>query len=819
MTLLRDVAFTFRVWRRSPAGVVACVLMLAIGLAAAATTVSAMQTISSSALPFERPGELVQIFQRFTPRANMDRMSVAPANYRDWTQATSFSGMAAYRQVSLNMTGRAGAERVRAVQADPALFTVVGTRPLLGRTLQVGDSDPALAPPVVISASLWARSFDHDEQVIGRTVALNGQSHTIVGVMPARFRFPIGWTLGDVEAWTPLRLTPTEADTRQNTTLEVVARLRQGVSRVQAQSEMDGITSALALQHPATNTNWASNVLPLSERISGGLGRTLLMLGLAVAALLVIMCVNVANLLLARGMDRQTELAVRAALGADRGRLIRQLLVEGLVLALVAASVGLIVAGWLVQLVSGAAPAGPLRELQEMRLSASTIGLTYAIALIVGLVFSVVPALLATGRQLRTTLADHGRTGDAIGLTRLKSLLVVVELALAVTLLICGSSVLSSFTHAMSIDPGFDSRQALTFKVTLPVERYREPADWLRYFERLEEAAKAVPGVTHAGLGSGAPMDGGGAVFRYRVLGVPPPAPEERASSAEFMRVGADYFAAAGIGLKAGRTLTSRDGHLARVAIVNESFVRRLPEGTSAIGAQVVLQGDLNRSTTAQDAGAPIEIIGVVADTKHYAMHLMTPPMIYVPLAQDPSRAMSLVVRADGDPATLWPDMRRVLAALDPEVPMFGARTFTEVVHANQAMFRVNTWIFAALGVIAWLVSIVGVYGVFANMVARRRFEFGLRAALGASRRHLVTLVMVPSVWLSVSGLVIGIALSWPAFNLVALMLKQALNLDLTPDRLGIGLAVGATMVVSAAVATLIPSIRASRADPASVWR
>jgi putative ABC transport system permease protein len=690
----------------------------------------------------------------------------------------------------------------------------------LGRTLGARDDEPAAEPAVVLSDALWRRRFNGSVKIIGERMLVNGRSAVIVGVMPRHFRFPVGWLSSDVELWMPLRLTPEESANRRATTLDVVARMKNAVSRETAEAELDVIARRLETEFPATNADWSVNVFPIRERVSSGLGSVLGFLALAVGAILAIACANVANLLLARGLDRQAELTVRTAIGAGRTRLVRQLVSEGLVLSALGGLGGIAFTVWAVSALSALAPQGALRDLGSMRVNGMVLVFAVALSALVGVVFSLLPALTQSRVSLAGALHDGARAGDGRGRSRLRSGVAVAELAIASALLVCASAALQSFRHHMTLDPGFDAANAVTMRIALPNERYPTASSRVELFEQLEAAVRTVPGVTAVAVGSNAPMDGGGAVYRYRVPGRPAPDPSERRLFTQYLSVGRDYFTAAGIAVLRGRTFSDADREGApRVVIINEAFVQREFGDLDPMGAQIVLEGDVNRSAAAQAPFPPIEIVGVVADTKHYGLQNVTPPMLYVPMRQDPQASIALVVRTDGEPTAVVPGIRARLRRLDSQQPVYGIRTLEQVVRDSHSLFTLSTVLLAAFGASALMLSLVGVYGVFSTSVARRRREFGLRLALGAAPGDLAGLVLRRSLALSAVGLGAGLVVSWPALRALAEAMRSSMNVDLAADWSGAAVIVSVSMLVATSVAGLMPATRASKTDPLVVWR
>ena len=819
--LARDVSYGFRSMRRNLAFTISALLILALGIGANTAIFSADDAILFRVLPYKDPGRLVEIFQKYLPNPNADRMPVAPANYLDWQKdGRSFESFAAWQQASFNLSGVVP-ERVRAARVSANLFSVLGVVPELGRAFESGEDSPGNSSVAILSYGLWQRRFAGDKGILGKNIRANEQTYTVIGVMPLGFRFPIGWLPTDVEVWTPLVLENEQKSSRKDISLDVIARLHPGLAAAQAQIGLDTIARRLAQAYPDTNKDWGVNVMPLDDRGVSDFRGLFEFLSLAVGLVLLIACANVANLLLARGLDRQKELTMRTALGARRSRIVRQLMTEGILLSISGGILGAGLAYLGLRALISMAPTMDLPELKSASLNAPVLACSLGLSILTGFLFSIFPALTVSKLSLQGTLQASGRssTSTAHG-QRLKTALMVGELALTLALLVCAGDVLKSFAHYMNIDPGYDPHHVLTMRTVLPKQKYVKPQQWSAFFNQVVEETKSIPGVVAAAAGSGAPMEGAGGVYRYHVAGRPAPKAIDTHSMAEYFRVSPDYFRTTGMTLLRGRNILDTDSEgRSGVAVVNEEFVRReFPHG-DPIGQKVILAGDVNDSAATASTGTALEIVGVVNDTKEYGLYHMTPTEIYAPLSQDPQASMALLVKTATDPGSVVTGIRRRIAKIDPDQPVYNIQSLETIFREDHAFFRFNTLLLSAFATMALVLSLVGLYGVISYAVSQRTREFGIRVALGASSLRILLMVLGQCVWMSVLGMIAGAALAWPAIHFLARTLKQTLHLDLTgtgPWLFG-GFCSG--MAVAILLAAFIPAHRATKADPMQALR
>jgi putative ABC transport system permease protein len=818
----RDVQYGLRTMLRRPAFTLAALLMLGLGIGANTAIFSADDAVMFRKLPYRDPSRLVEIFEKNVSDPQEDKMPVSPGNYFDWRAETgAFEDLATWRIASLNLSGEDHPERVRSAEVSANLFGVLGVAPMVGRDFRSGEDAPGRNAVAILSYGLWQRRFGGIPEIVGKTIRANGQVYTVAGVMPPGFRFPIGWLSTDVEVWTPLSWSDAERTSRTDTVLDVLGRLRPDVTVTQAQRRLAVVAQHLADAYPATNREWTVNLMPLSDRGVGDFRALFWLLSIAVALVLLIACANVANLLLARGLERQKELMVRSALGAGRGRLTRQLVTEGVLLSLAGGLLGIGFGYAGVRMLAATAPVSELPELKHAALNLPVLGLALGVAVITGLLFSLVPALTVSGLSMRGSLQETGRANTStVRGQRLKMALVAGEMALTLALLLCAGDIVNSFWLYMRIDPGFDARDVLTMRIALPLKKYSSAAEEALFLDRVVQAANTIPGIRAAAIGSGAPMEGQGTVMRFHKAGAALAATAVGRSSAEYERVTPDYFHVTGMRLIRGRGVLASDrAGDPSIAVVNETFAKKQFGDADPIGKVLYLDGDVNASAMAKTAGPPLTIVGVIHDTKEYGQFQITPQMIFVPIAQDPEPSVSLLVKTVPGVKDVLPAVRERVARLDAEQPVSNARSLEALVADQHAFFRLNTMLMVSFAAMALLLSVIGIYGVVAYAVSQQRREFGIRLALGSSRGRILSLVLRQAAWMSGVGIAIGLILSWPSTQWLAGTLKASLLLTLKATGPVLYAALSSGMVLAMVLSCLIPAYRATQADPMDTLR
>ena len=795
-TLRQDLRYALRALRRNPGFTLAAVLTLALGIGANSAIFSLVNGVLLRELPYPEPARLMTVWGHYP---STGRSTVSLPDYVDWREGTrTFAELAARYGRTLNLGGGEGfdgePEQVASDLVTPNFFRTVGVALALGRAF-VEEEGRAGAPEVaVLSHGLWRRRFAADPAILGRSVVLNGRPFTVVGVAPEGFRF-----LRDVDVWTPLRVDMSTQ--RRSEFLTVVGRLRPGVTPVQAKADMDAVARRLAERYPETNASWTSlEVLPLKEYLVGDVRRPLLVFSGAVALVLLIACANVANLLLARASGRSREIAVRLALGAGRPRLVRQLLTESALLALLGAATGLVLAVWATRGLQVAA-ARLVPRLDEVQVDGTVILFSLGLAVVTGLLFGLAPALRLAGGPLATTLRDGTRSVGGGRLARFRSGLVLGEVALAVILLVGAGLLLQSFERLTRVNLGFRPEGVLTYGLVLPSAVYGDDAQLPALYERILERTRALPGVRSASMASELPM-GGANYITFQIEGRTPPA--DVGEDLQPFAVSPGHFATLGIPLRRGRLLETGDAAGAPdVAVVNEELVRRFFGGGDPIGRRISVDG------TGEGAPRWMTIVGVVGDVAQEAVTAAPYPQVYAPLAQSPVRTVAVAVRTEGAPMALARAARGALAAAEPGLPPRDVRTLEERVGDTIAMPRVSAVVFSLFAAVALALAAIGLYGVLAYTVTQRTREIGIRLALGAAGSEVLRLVLWQGMRPALAGIVVGLLAALATTRLMGSLLYGVGATDPLTF-----VAVPLFLATVALAAIWIPARRAAHVDP-----
>jgi putative ABC transport system permease protein len=795
---LSDFRFAVRGLLRSRAFTAAALLTLAIGIGANAAIFSVLDALLLKPLPYPDPERLVIVWEKNIPRQRMDNV-VSPGNYIHWSeQARVFERMAGVGQASffrMTVTGGSGdPEEVPAQAVTADFFPILDVRPAHGRWF-LPEEDTPDTRVVVLSHALWTRRFGADPDIVGRAVTLNGNAFTVVGIMPPQFFF----IEREAALWVTIGLRA-EARTPRGRWMLVVARMKPGVPVQQAQAEMDTITARLTAQFPEFNTGWGANVVPLHQQVVGRVRPAVLTLVTAVGAVLLIACANVANLLLARGASRRRELAVRAALGAGRGRLVRQLMAENLALAVVGAVGGLLLAWWGIATFRVAAESGvSLPRAHEIALNARVMLFTVGLSLVTALLFGLAPAFAAAGLDLQNSLKDGARADDARG-GRLRSLLVVSEIAIALVLLAGAGLLIRSFARLVNVDPGFRAEHVLSAKISIPSVGYDNTGKVIRFFDDLVKRVEAMPGVRAAGGVSFLPLAGPAAATGFEIEGREK-SPLGAGPVCEVRVATGRYFTAMGIPHIAGRLFDERDSReKTRTVIINQTMAKQYWPNEDPIGKRI--------SVYWNDPGLD-EIVGVVGDIRHATLETASRPMIYYPPGRFSYPWMALVLRAAGDPAALGPALVKEVHAMDPSLPVANLQPMDAVVSRSVAERRMVMAILAGFAIVAALLAAIGIYGVMAYSVAQRTREIGVRVALGAKPGDILRLVLGRALGLTAIGAAVGAA---GAIALTRFM--TTLLFDTEPTEPAVFAMVIGGIVAVAVAASLLPGRAAARVDP-----
>jgi predicted permease len=806
-TLLQDARYALRALRRNPAFTAVAVLTLAVAIGANTAIFSVLNAVLLTPLPFPEPDRLVMVWE-WSHRSGNRRNVVAPYNYLDWRRdSRSFAELAAYADVRANLTGLDQPEEVAVGYVTANLFPLLGLQPLRGRAFTADEDRPGAPRVAVLSFELWQRRFGGSPAVVGQTIALNGTPFEVVGVMPRAFSLGLPRSFqrpGQMtELWTPLRLDPA-ADYRGRTGRYLVTfgRLNPGVSAGQAEADVQTIAARLAGAHARTNTGWSATVVPLTEQIVGGARRSILVLAGVVAFVLLIACANVANLQLVRAAARRRELAVRSALGAARGRLVRQLLTESVVLALAGGAAGLLLAFWAGEALARLG-ATSVPRLAEVALDGRTLAFTSGLAVLTGLLFGLVPAVQVARGELQEGLKEGAR-GSAGG-SRTRTALVASQVAIAMVLLVGAGLLLRSFARLQAVDPGFNPDGVMTARLNLPGRAYDTPEKQVAFFQQLLERVRALPGVQSASAISFLPFAGLGSRTSFRIEGRPVPAAGQFPST-DVRAAMPDYWRTLGIPLVAGEALDARDiAGAPRRVVINEAFARAHFPGENPVGKFVIMPwGEDLRG----------EIVGVAADTRQFGYDVEPYPMIYWAMPQFPLSFMSLAVRTAGEPDAVVPSLRAAVRSLDADLPLADVRPLGDFLGESVAQRRFTMALTATFAAVALLLAAVGLYGVLAYGVAQRTREIGVRVALGAARRAVIGLVIREGMMVVVAGIASGALLAVALTRVMTTLLYGVGPLDPVTY-----VAVAAVLGAVALLASWLPARRAARVDPMAALR
>ena len=799
---LQDLRLGTRLLLASPAFTIAAVAALAIGIGANTAIFAVVNTLLIQPLPYKDPDRLAIVWEHNLPRDRRNNV-VSPGNYLHWREMNSVFAEMSIVSMTFRAahTGGGEPEEVKQQIVNATLFPMLGVNAALGRVFTAEEDRPDANRFVLLSDRFWRRRFGADSNVIDRTIILNGDPFTVVGVMPA------GFSILDknVDIWVPAGFSA-EARTPQGRWTMVVARLKDGITFPQAQQDMTRVAGLLTTMFPAFDTGWTARVVSLKEQLTGDVRPALLILLGAVGFVLLIACANVANLLIVRATTRHRELAVRAALGADRARLIRQLLSESLLLSVIGGAGGLALAWWALNFLRSVVAATlPIQRLEFVGINGWVLLFTCAIALGSGLLFGIIPAFTAAGISLTDALREGGRTGTARRGRGIRQALVVLEMALALVLLVGAGLLVRSFQTLMHVNPGFDPSKTITMKVTLPSGSYKDDVQIIGFFDRLFGRIDSLPGVLAAGGVSFLPLNGLGSATGFTIEGQEKPRAGEEPVS-EVKVVTHDYFRAMGIPLLRGRLFDGRDtAPNTRRIIVSQELVTQYFGDRDPIGRRIVLSWN--------DQG-PDEIIGVVGDVRSVNLETQSRGASYLPPARFAYPFLSIAVRTSADGLGLAPSIVNAVHELDPNIPVSEIRSMSEVMAVSTTERRLTMVLLLIFSVVALLLASVGIYGVISYSVTQRTQEIGIRMALGAQRRDLLRMVVGNAMLLASVGIALGAA---GAFVLTRLM--TTLLFSVKPQDPATFLAVAILLVGVAALASYVPGRRATRVDPVVALR
>ncbi|HEV2884230.1 MAG TPA: ABC transporter permease [Pyrinomonadaceae bacterium] len=803
-TFGQDLRYGARMLIKTPAVTLIAIIALTLGIGANTAIFSVVHAVLIRSLPYDDGERLAIVWENRRSGKGNPQNVINLGNFFDWKEQNSvFSDMAVFFDRNVNLIGEGEPEELPGQIATPNLFSVLGVNPLMGRTFAPDEGKPGAPKVVVISYDLWERRFGRDPNIIGRKLTLNNEPNEIIGVLTPE----VGWYIqkGSMiskapEIWSPWQVSD-ELRQRRGRFARAVARLKPGVTMEQAQNEMNVIGARLEQEHPKFNTNWGVTVVPLRTQFSGRIRTPLLILLGAVGFVLLIACANVANLLLARAASRKKEIALRAGLGASRGRIARQLLTESLVLSAVGGALGLLLAWWGTRALLALSPP-ELMDLRDTTVNLSVLAFTVGLTLLTGIVFGLVPAFEASRFDLNESLKEGGKNpGGGAGSLRLRNIFVVIQVALALVLLVGAGLLMKSFSRLQSVEPGFDPNNLLTVRVTLPDGKYNTESKRVNFFKQALEKVRALPGVESAGAINTLPFDGPHSGTRMAIEGRPQLPPGQELSTGVCV-TDVNYFQTMRIPLKRGRLFTEQEAtEMRHVVVVNEAFARENFPGEDPLGKRVVI--------SMKEVNVPTEIIGIVGDNRHLGLDTELEKMAYWPHPELSTSGMTLVIRARGDATSLAPATRDIIHQLDPEQPIGSVNTMHGLMARSIARTRFNAVLLGVFSVVALVMAAVGIYGVMSYSVQQRTHEIGIRMALGAQQRDVLQLVVKQGVILGIIGVAAGLLAS---FGLTRLMVSLLFEVTATDMRTFAGVAAGLFIVTL--IACYIPARRATKVDP-----
>ena len=798
--MIQDLRYGMRMLLKQPGFTFVAILTLALGIGANTAIFSVVYSVLLRPLPYAAPEKLMALYSMY-PQRDVFRSVISAPDFHDWrAQNQSFESMAAYAGGSYTLSGGEQPERLIGLNVSPNFFQVLGVNPLFGRAFAAEEETAGRHRAAILGYGLWQRRFGADPNLVGKSISLNGESFTVIGIAPKDFRF------APVDLYTPLTFDAEEMTdmARGSHYLRVIARLKPGVTFAGAKAGLETISRRIEQQHPVTNTGKYGNVIPYQEDLVGDIRLSLLVLLSAVFLVLLIACANVASLLLARSASRQREMAVRAALGAGRWRVVRQLLTESLLLSLVGACLGVLLAYWGVEGIIRAVP----REIadytpgwQQIGLNSQVLFFTLLLSFITGIVFGVVPALQLSRPNLTEALKEGGKSSASRQRQRARNGLVVAEIALALMLLIGAGLLMKSYQQLQQVTLGFNSQQLFVANVSLANTKYNDTPQQINFFQQVLEKVENLPGVKSAAMVNYAPFSSNSDRV-FTIAGHPEPAPDD-IPDANYRVISPQYFSALEIPLLRGRIFTEQDASSApRVVIINEALAQKYFPNEDPLGKQIKLgrYAEQNPLST---------VVGVVGSVKDVALEREIDPAFYYPYAQSPVRFGSIVARTQTDPLLLTTPVRNAVLAVDSEQPITRPRTLETAIADSMTQRRLNTILLGIFGGLALVLAAVGIYGVMAYSVTQRTHEIGIRLALGADRGDVLKLVIGQGMLLATIGVSIGLA---GAFFLTRLM--ETLLFGVTPTDPMTFAGIAFLLLGIAFCACWIPGQRATKVDP-----
>jgi putative ABC transport system permease protein len=810
--MIQDLRLAFRGLINTPGFSFVAIITVALAIGANTTVFSLVNALLLRPLPYKNPRELVLLWEKFSAQG-LDQIPVSAPEYLDYEKELKSLQIAGFDYVDLNLTAGEMPERVAGAVVTPSLFPVLGVRPVRGRAFTPGEFGEGNDNVVVISERLWKRRFNSDPEFVGKQLSLNGRSFTIIGIMSEAFQFPLplfnvqGGTFGQqVDIWKPIAFTKNDLESRGSRGWGIVGRLKPSVSLSQAQAEVDTIIAGWLPRFPDNYepaTRFGGTLYRFHDQVVGGMRTALVILLGAVALVLLIACANLTTMLLARAGAREREFAIRVALGAGPARLLRQILAESVLLALIGGLAGVLLALWGLDLLR-ALGSHTVPRIAEANLDLRVLLVTLVASVGTGILFGLVPALASAKPELTEALKEGGR-GSTTGSrrNRVRNALVISEVALALVLLVGAGLLLKSFARLQNVDPGFEPRNVLTMELSLPVAKYPRGKPVADFYAEIIRRVQTLPGVETAALTSILPLSGTNSDSSFAIEGRDP-TQEKVYPDEEIRSVTENYFKVLKVPLVQGRFFDERDTEDApQVVIINQALARKWFPNQEAVGKKI----------TFSDPRKPdpkwITIVGVVGDIRHRGLDVEAKPEYYLPHLQNPHRGMIFAVRSKQDPRSLAESIRREIRRLDPELPAANVRTLENVASDSIAPRRLSVVLIGVFAAVALVLASVGIYGVMSFLVVQRTHEIGVRMALGAQRSDVLRLVVGHGMRLVLLGSVLGLVMALLSTRALNAMLYRVGAFDLTTF-------VGVTIALAfvALLASYIPALRATRADP-----
>ena len=816
--LWQDLRYGARMLQKNPAFTLVALLALALGIGANTAIFSVVNAVVLRPLPFKDPDRLVYVWET-NPRIGLDRAIVSPPDFADWREQNGvFERISAFRTWFYRLSGGGEPEQVWGVRTSASFFELLGVEPQAGRTFLPEEEQPDRDQVVIISHGLWQRRFGADPNLVGHTITIDDRPFTVIGILSSDFDLFGGKRAYDI--WMPFDFTRGQLS-RDDYSLIVFARLKAEIGRERAQAEMSAIAERLGREYPATNEGRGVKVITIHENQVLSLRPALLILAAAVGFVLLIACVNVANLLLARASSRQKEIAVRMALGATRSRLIRQLLTESLLLSSMGGAFGLVLASWGLDLLRAVLSSGvdEIPRADWIRIDPKVLGFTLLISLLTGVVFGLAPALQVSRPDLSEMLKDGGKSSAGGGRgPKLRDSLVVTEVALATVVLLGAGLMLRSFGKLMAVEPGFDPENVLTMQVWLPEPKYADGTKIVAFYQQTLERMREVNGVKSASSINFLPLSGWGDMTEFAIDGRAA-APSGQEPVAEYRVIDSDYFRVMGIPLLKGRPFDKQDRDEAHgVALINHAMANRYWPDDEPLGKRIRPNFPETRTPWRPRAGkAWLTVVGVVGDVrqiKDSGPLVEQHPEFYLPCAQNPSALMTLVVRTDAEPMNLVSALRREVLAVDKYQPVTEIKSMKQFVSESVYRPRLNTELLSVFATVALILAVVGIYGVISYLVIQRTREVGIRLALGAQRRNVLAMVVGQGMKLSLAGVAIGLA---GAFALTGVMRSLLFGVSASdPFTYAV---VALLLAAISLMACYVPARRAAKVDPTVALR